>query len=329
MTRPFLRHMKYLRLTTNDPYYNLAVEEYLFRYSDEDIFMLWQNRPSVIIGKNQNAFAEVNTESAAEKGISIVRRITGGGAVYHDMGNVNYTFITSCEKAGALNFAYFTRPVIEALGALGLTATLNGRNDILCGERKVSGNAQFSDGKRVLHHGTLLFDADLGELASILKVDKEKMRSKAVKSHSGRVANMASLLAESLSVEEFICHLEHHVCDALAASRLALPEDARLDELCARNRSEAWIFSEKRYLREYTLSKRKRFDFGTVSLELLLNGDVIERAVVTGDFFEVRPVREWEERLEGLTVAQMQAQDPSPYIHRMTAADLKDLLENG
>ncbi|MBO5754545.1 MAG: lipoate--protein ligase family protein, partial [Clostridia bacterium] len=136
--------MKYLRLYSTDPYYNLAVEEYLLRHTDDDIFMLWQNEKTVVIGKNQNAYAEVNLDYAEKNGIRVARRLSGGGAVYHDMGNVNYTFITSCERATALDYAYFTRPILAALASLGVKGTLSGRNDLECEGKKFSGNAQYT-----------------------------------------------------------------------------------------------------------------------------------------------------------------------------------------
>ena len=318
--------MKYLRLKTTDPYYNLAVEEYLFRYSDEDIFMLWQNAPSVIIGKNQNVYAEVNTEYAAENGIYVVRRITGGGAVYHDMGNLNYTFITSAERADALDFARFTAPIIAALSELGLSASLSGRNDIICEGRKISGNAHFSDGSRTLHHGTLLFDADLEEMSAVLRTDIDKLKMRAIKSHKGRVANIRQLLRSDLTVEDFILHIERQIS---LSSSLLIPNDCQiLSELCSRNRSEAWIYSHKPFLREYTIRKSTRFDFGTVTLELSLNGDTVDHAVISGDFFEVSPVSELEALMVGRRLSELGLIDPSPYIGGMTVRDLFSLLNS-
>ena len=152
--------MKFLSLLTKNPYYNLAVEEYLFKTSDDSVIMLWQNEPTVVIGKNQNAFAELNLDYVREKGINIARRITGGGAVYHDEGNVNFSFIAKNSETNELDFKSYTEPIIEALSKIGVKAMLSGRNDILVEDRKISGNAQYNADGRVLHHGTLLFSAD-------------------------------------------------------------------------------------------------------------------------------------------------------------------------
>ena len=328
MTRPVLKIMKYLRLKTTDPYFNLAVEEFLFRYSEDDIFMLWQNRPSVIIGKNQNAYAEVELDYTRKKGISVVRRITGGGAVYHDDGNVNYSFITSRERADSLDFAYFAAPVIEALGSLGLTASLSGRNDILCDDRKISGNAQYSDGKRILHHGTLLFNADLGELTQALKTDIDKLKMRAIKSHKSRVANISELLNSEMTVDEFISRLEGTIAPSMECDLPVPSDDCRLAELYERNRSDEWIYSHKTYLREYTVRAKRRFDFGTVAIELSLNGDSVVKASVSGDFFEIRPVSELEKAMIGKTIPEICELDPSAYVHGMEKDDLAILLQN-
>ena len=319
--------MRYARLKTTDPYLNLAIEEYLFRYSDDDIFMLWQNRPSVIVGKNQNVYAEVDLPYTQSKGISVVRRITGGGAVYHDGGNVNYSFITSREKADSLDFARFAAPIIEALGALGLNAALSGRNDILCEGKKISGNAQFSDGRRILHHGTLLFDADLDEMSAVLNTDTEKLKARAIRSHKGRVVNLRELLGGGMSVEDFILHLERQISSGIDGTLTVPDDDARLSELFDRNRSEEWIFSHKTYLREYTVRREKRFGFGTVAVELSLNGDRIEKAAVSGDFFENSPVSEFEALMVGKTIPEIRWLDPSGYVHGMKKSDLGLLFE--
>ena len=318
--------MKYIRLTTTDPYYNLAVEEYLMRHTIDDVFMLWQNAPSVIVGKNQNVYAEVNVSYAQQHDIRLARRITGGGAVYHDLGNINYTFITSSDRAKTLDFAYFTRPVIDALAELGLSCSLSGRNDLECDGRKISGNAQFSADGRILHHGTLLFDVCMEELSSALRVDKEKLAYKAVRSHKGRVANLATLLKEKMTVEELISHIEGYVLSQMGAEIVSPPDVPEIEVLRARNASDEWIFSARRYLTEYTVSRRKKYAFGIVQIELTLNGERIERTVISGDFFGTAPVEELERALVGKRVNEPLGIDPAPFIHGMTESELSALL---
>ncbi len=318
--------MIYIRLHTTDPYYNLAVEEFLLRHSDEDVFMLWQNEPSVIIGKNQNAYAEVNLAYAKERGIHIVRRLTGGGAVYHDAGNLNYTFITGKDKAEILDYAYFAAPILSALRKLGLACQLSGRNDLECGGRKFSGNAQAAVGDRILHHGTLLFDASTAEMGAVLKKDTEKLAHKGVRSHASRVINLRELLGEGVCVEDFISHIEREVLTETGAKRVSLPDDAVIESLRARNASEDWIFSERRYLTEYGFTRRQKYPFGIVSASLRLAREVIEEALISGDFFGQKPIEELESLLVGRRVDQPLGIDPSPYIAGMTEEELASLL---
>ena len=152
--------LKIINRSTN-PYFNLALEEYLLKNVDADIFMLWQNRPAVIVGHNQNTWDEIDVDFVKEQKVAVVRRLTGWGAVYHDRGNLNFTFISRHRRRSGLDFAGFASPIVETLHKLGLRAEFGGRNDIALEGRKVSGNAQYLFQGGILHHGTLLFDTDL------------------------------------------------------------------------------------------------------------------------------------------------------------------------
>ena len=320
--------MKYIRLKSNNPYYNLAVEEYLFSHSDEDIFMLWQNAPTVVIGKNQNAYAEVDVEHAKHHGVLISRRITGGGAVYHDLGNVNYTFITSDNKAKALDYEYFTKPIIAALSAFGLKCELSGRNDLLCEGRKFSGNAQHSANGRILHHGTLLFDTDLEDMSHMLRIDKEKLEYNAVKSHKSRVVNLKSLLNADVSTEDFIHAIEKHVLENMGAEKTEIGGNQMIASLFARNQSDEWIYSDKRYLTNYKIFRRKKYPFGIVKVEMKLDREIIDDIVISGDFFERESVEELEKLLCGRRVGDLEGIDVSLYIDKMTSDELAELMIN-
>lgn len=320
------KDMKYIRLKTTDPHLNLAVEEYLFRSSEDDIFMLWQNEPTVVVGKNQNAYAEVNTEYAKEHGINIVRRITGGGAVYHDLGNLNYTFITSDSKAKALDYEYFTRPIIDALATLGVVATLSGRNDLEVDGKKFSGNAQFCSEGRILHHGTLLFNTDVNEMSAVLRVDKEKLEYKAVKSHKSRVANLCNIIENDIDLDGFIALIENFVIKSMEAETTPPPSNDEINGLAERNRSYEWIFSDKRYLTSYTVTRRKKYPFGIVNLEMKLDGDIIEDIVISGDFFEGESVVELEALLKSRRLSSLDDIDVSHYIDKMTTEELSKLI---
>lgn len=288
-----------IKTNSFDPYYNLATEEYFLQNSTEDVFMLWQNDNTAVIGRNQNVYAEINIPFAKEHGITVVRRITGGGAVYHDLGNVNYTFITSREKAGTLNFAYFTSPIISALAQYGIKAELSGRNDILCDGAKFSGNAQYSSENRVLHHGTLLFDSDLSVMPSLLTVDPDKIKSKSIKSVRSRVTNLKPLFKdENITVSDFIelilTHVQnmyntvpHEITNAEQSEILKLREKYALPE---------WTFTAKG---EFSLRAKKYFPFGLVDVYYTVKNAVITDVKICGDFFGTRDVSELEKALIG------------------------------
>ena len=277
-------HMKYMILSTHDPYLNLAIEEYVFENLQENIFILWQNEPCVVIGKNQNPYAEIDISVARDKNVKIVRRITGGGAVYHDLGNINYTFISSACDDG-IDFSRFTAPIISALATMGISASLGGRNDIEVDGKKISGNAQCRKGNRVLHHGTLLFDSDLEFLSGILLVDPEKIQAKAIKSTRARVCNINELLPTKIDVVKFMRLISEHVIRELSAEPMTLDINQKIKELEARNRSEEWIFPRREYLSSYNIRKKKRYPFGTLEVYLDMSGDVIRSAKICGDFF--------------------------------------------
>ena len=319
--------MKYYRLKTTNPYENLAVEEFLLRTADDDVFMLWQNEPTVVIGKNQNAYAEVDLAAAREKGIHVSRRITGGGAVYHDLGNINYTFITSQEKAEVLDYAYFCEPILRALAELGLSCSLSGRNDLECEGRKFSGNAQHASDGKILHHGTILFDTDVSEMASVLKVDREKLAYRGVHSHRSRVVNLREMLGEGTTAEGLVAHIERYVLETMQAEEMPTPTNPQIDALRARNESDEWIYSEKRYLTNYTVEKRKKYPFGVVKVAMALEKDTIERILISGDFFGRLPIEELERELVGQNPTALREFDPARYIAGLTLEEFAELIK--
>ncbi len=322
--------MKFLILKSRDPYFNLAVEEYLFLKENDDVFMLWQNEPTVVIGKNQNAYAEIKMDAVRERGIKIARRITGGGAVYHDLGNVNYSFISTREGGADIDFEYFTAPIIEALAAMGIKAELSGRNDLLTGGRKFSGNAQHTVGDRTLHHGTLLFDADLEMLSRVLEVDRSKIESKAIASVRSRVVNLSELLVEDIKVERFIEILADFVVRKYSPEIIDTPKDQEVDRLALRNASEDWLFPQGRLLSKYSVIRKKRYDFGIVEIYLDMSNDTIEKATVCGDFFGVGDISELESALSGVKFSyirdKLSSLEIGDYIFGMNADTLAALI---
>ncbi|MBE6605089.1 MAG: lipoate--protein ligase [Ruminococcaceae bacterium] len=314
--------MKLLRLHTVDPYRNLAIEEYLFRHATDDTFLLWQNDRTVVIGKNQNPYVELDLNFIREAGIRIARRITGGGAVYHDMGNVNFTFISPKGKADGIDFAAYCTPIVKALRTLGATVLLSGRNDLLLDGKKISGNAQHAFGGRVLHHGTLLYDSDLTVLSRALRPDEEKLRAKAVRSVSSRVTNLRPYLPTVTDTEALMDAL----FAAVGGEWMSLPNDAEIDALTARNASQEWLFPEREMLCRYARTRKIRYLFGTVEILLDMEGERVRDLRISGDFFGISPVAELENLLRHTTRAEAKARlctlCLADYIHGMTAEAL-------
>jgi lipoate-protein ligase A len=321
--------MKLIVLDTHDPHLNLSIEEHLFRNSTDDIFMLWQNEPTVVIGKNQNVYAEIDTELAAARGIHIARRITGGGAVYHDLGNVNYSFIKNAAEEG-IDFSTYTRPIISALHTLGVDCTLSGRNDLMLGDKKISGNAQFTSNGRTLHHGTILFDSDLTALSDVLRVDEEKIRSKAIRSTVSRVTNIKPALTGLISVDEFIATISEFIQREYNAVITEPPTAHEVSELLLRNRSREWLYPDRSLSAKYNLIRKKKLPSCLLVIELEMTNDTIISAAISGDFFGTRDVSELEEILTGIRITDaskvLSDIDVEKYIFGVTSDAFTEII---
>jgi lipoate-protein ligase A len=284
------------------PAFNLAAEEWLLHNSPENIFMLWRNAPAVIVGRHQNTAAEIDHDFVRERGIAVLRRITGGGAVFHDLGNVNFSFVHLGRMDGGLDFARFTTPILEALQAMGVECGFGGRNDLVAGGRKFSGNAQHIEGDRVLHHGTLLFDSRLEDLAGALRPDPLKFQGKAQKSVPARVCMLKEHLPH-LDVETFMRLLFANLLQTLPGARRDLPhnlsgaEENAIAEL-AHTRYENWEWNFGRSP-AYGFVRRARIPAGTFDVRLDVQQGIIRAACVRGDFFALRPVEDLESLLHG------------------------------
>ena len=279
--------LSYLDLQTTDPAFNLAMEQYVFDSLPRDrmYLMLWQNENAIIIGKHQNTLAEINEDFVSQQGIRVVRRLSGGGAVYHDLGNLNYTFITD-DSQQAMDFGRFCRPVISALEKCGVAAELNGRNDMTIGGQKFSGNAQYRKDGRVMHHGTLLFDTDFSMLSGALQVDEEKIKAKGVKSVRSRVTNIRPHLPEDMTLAAFRRLLLRSILEEMPGQPYALTEtDLAAVEAIRKDRYDTWLWN---YGKDpaCTIKKRRRFDLcGTVEAYISLKKGLIEDISFRGDFF--------------------------------------------
>ncbi|MGB9792552.1 MAG: lipoate--protein ligase [Thermacetogeniaceae bacterium] len=321
---------------STNPYFNLALEEYLLKELDlgDDIFMLWQNSPAVIVGRNQNTWDEINHQFVKENGIAVVRRLTGGGAVYHDLGNLNFTFIARGMKAGHYDFESFARPVVAALRSLGVEAEFSGRNDILVDGKKVSGNAQYRYGDSVLHHGTLLFDSDISNMVRALNVSPEKLVKKGVASVRSRVTNIKEHLPRPLGMEEFKAALVKALFQAEgnhnAEYRLSERDLARVEEL-VRTKYGTW---EWNYGASpgYNLRRSRRFEWGKLDVLLDIREGKIISCKIYGDFFGKEEISGLEERLQGLPYEEtalrqtLAEADLSSYISGLDIYTMMQLL---
>ncbi|MCQ6281018.1 lipoate--protein ligase [Bacillus sp. EB600] len=284
-----------------DPRINLAVEEYALKNLDinETYLLFYINEPSIIIGRNQNTIEEINTDYVEKNGIHVVRRLSGGGAVYHDLGNLNFSFITKDDGESFHNFRKFTEPVIAALKNLGVNAELSGRNDIEAEGKKISGNAQFSTGGRMFSHGTLLLNSEMENVASALKVKKDKIESKGIKSVRGRVANISEFLSDKLSIEEFRSLL----LKSIFGGQNDIPEyqltteDWEKINLLSKERYQNWEWNYGKSPK-FNLQHSHRFPVGQIDVRLEVNKGVIEGCKIYGDFFGVGDVSEIENKLK-------------------------------
>ena len=277
----------YLETGSTDPAYNLAFEEFVQANRRQgDYLILWQNDNAVIIGRNQNALEEINREFVQAHGIRVVRRNTGGGAVYHDLGNLNYSFITDAEAPENRSASLFTSPVVDALRALGLDAESSGRNDILVSGKKVSGTAEHLLRGRILHHGTLLFDSDPSMIAGALNPDPTKFQSKSVKSVRSRIGNIRSELAHDMTLEEFWTYLKTALArEGIQPTALTQEELAQVQALKA-EKYDTWQWNFGRSPK-YQLCNKKRFPGGLLELHLSVENGHYTDVQILGDFLSL------------------------------------------
>jgi lipoate-protein ligase A len=299
-----------------DPAINLALEEHLLRHiaAEENMLLFYINEPSIVIGRNQNTLEEINREYVEENGIHLVRRLSGGGAVYHDLGNLNFSFITQNLKENVHNFRKFTEPVMLALQALGVNAELSGRNDLLVDGRKISGNAQYIAAKHMVSHGTLLFDSDLAHVGEALRVNPGIIESKGVKSVRSRVANICEFLPEPLPIETFRTHLLHSLfagLEVIPQYRLG-GEDWQAIHKLADERYRNWDWNWGRSP-DFNIQKTHRFPIGEVDARIDVQNGRICAIKFFGDFLGLGDPAELEKLLVGV---------------RYTAADLENSLMN-
>lgn len=284
-----------LRSRTNDPAFNLATEEFLLKNKKEDCFYLYINDPSIIVGKNQNALAEINVEYVKENNVTVIRRLSGGGAVFHDPGNLNFTFIMNEQIDKVVDFRKYTQPILDVLKSLGVDAKFEGRNDMTIHGKKFSGNAKYFYNDKILQHGTLLFNSTLPNLTQALKLNPLKYRDKATKSISSRVTNITEHLAHQISLEEFEERIINHV--------RTLYDDSELYELTNIDKAAIQKLVDEKYgtwnwnfghSPQYNFQKGIRTTGGHVEINLEVKKGIIKNVKIFGDFFNTRDISELE-----------------------------------
>ena len=277
--------MKYIVNTSNDPAYNVALEAYAFqKLTDiDEIFILWINEPAIIIGRHQNTIQEINKEFIDKNGIHVVRRLSGGGAVYHDLNNLNYTIISNNTQEGAFDFQTFSKPVIDTLAKLGVKAEFTGRNDLEINGQKFAGNAQAYYKGRMMHHGCLLFDVDMSVLGQALKVSKDKIESKGIKSVRARVTNIVDHLSDKITVQEFSDAILAQMKEEYPEMDEYVLSDAELSEIQAMrdNQFATWDWTYGK-APEYTIERGVRYPAGKITTYANVENSTIKSVKIFG-----------------------------------------------
>ena len=304
-----------------DPFFNLATEEVLLKSRVEDYFLIYRNRPSIVVGKHQNTLAEINLPYVEEKGIVVARRISGGGTVFHDLGNLNFAFISSGREGELVDYKQHTIPIIEAMKKMGLEVSLGKRNELLLGAKKISGTASHVFKNRVLHHGTLLFCSEMNNLSRALKVKAGKFEDRAVKSVRSEVTNISEHLSENMEIDEFQELLFESVLENLGGevyqcSKKDLQQITALKE--SKFSSWEWNFG---YSPRYQFKKTLRSGEKEISIHLNVEKGIILEINIEGDFMGSRDIHALEEILAGAI------HDPQTIRTRLTGIKVEEYIE--
>ncbi|MGJ1430642.1 lipoate--protein ligase [Sphingobacterium spiritivorum] len=320
---------------STNAYFNIASEEYLlYKYPKEDIFLLYVNAPSIIVGKFQNTLAEINLDYVREQHIKVVRRMSGGGTVYHDTGNLNFSFHTLLGSNDFMDFSQFTQPVIAVLNKMNVPAKLEGRNDLLVDGKKFSGNAKLSKNGKIIQHGTILINSQMNVLVEAIKVNPLKFVDKAVKSNRARVTNLIDYLPENTTTEV----LKHLLIDEMlqnnpgASVYQFTEEDIQGIEKLVAEKYSTWDWNYG-FSPNYNFKKSIKIPAGFIELHLDVDKGVIEKVKIFGDFFASKPIEELEAAIVGQKhdIDQIEqllsSTDLTAYFGRVSVAEILELFK--
>ncbi|NJY61547.1 lipoate--protein ligase [Salinimicrobium sp. CDJ15-81-2] len=318
---------------STDPYFNIATDEYIFKHIKEDCFMLWRNDNAIIVGKHQNTLAEINHEYVKEKNIKVVRRLSGGGAVYHDLGNLNFSFTRTGDNYEMIDFERYTLPIIAVLKELGVNAKFEGRNDLIIEGKKFSGNAEHVFKNKVLHHGTLLFSSEMKDVSGALKINPLKYKDRGVKSVPNRVTNISDHLREKISLDEFTNKVMEHITGSF--------KDARLYEFTEEDLAAIQKIRDEKYATwdwnyghspEYEFKQGARTPGGTVEMNMNVSNGIIKDVRITGDFFHIKDIAPIERALENIRHDEKAIREKlkqfylKEYFNKVTEDDLVSIM---
>ena len=292
--------MKCIISENTDPYFNLASEEYLLRIFSDDCFLLYRNEPSIVVGKHQNTFSEINYRYVLENGIKVVRRISGGGTVFHDLGNLNFSFITTGEPGQLVDYKKYLEPIVAALRTIGANADISERNDLFIKGKKITGTASHVHKNRVMHHGTLLFSSEMGDLSEALKGSPVNYSDKAVKSIRSKVTNIRDHLVDDIDVVQFRDVIMAYILDAFEDAEVYAYTKTDIKEISKLRLTKFvswdWNFG---YSPKYQFKKEIRTSVGDLEIQMNVEKGIIRQLSIQGEFSNIKDVESLEQELIG------------------------------